>query len=234
MASNPLLDLATAGELDSLLVGWFLWAPTAVLVPAVGWVGSPIGLRLAIGLGLSLCVLPEAPVAGPLWIELGRALGIGVSVAVGAALVLWAALMVGGVADRAAFRSGRSDAAEPGPLPAGPLALLFGLLTCLAFLAGGGPQRVGDALVTVHRARLESLVEPVVSACIAAIHLAVAVATPVLLTLVLLEALAALLQRTAAPLLVEAALGPLKALAFLFLLAVALEPLVSALARALG
>lgn len=234
MASNPLLDLAAASELDSLLVGWCLWAPTALLVPAIGWLGSPVGPRLAMGLGLSLCVLPEAPLRRPLGLELARALGLGVSVAVGAALVLWAALMVGGVADRAAFRGARGESEEGGPLPAGPLALLFGLLTCVFFLAGGGPVRVGDALVKVHRAPPEGLTEGVAEACVAAIHLAVTVATPVLLTVVLLEAVAALVQRTATPLLVEAVVGPLKALGFLFLLAVALEPLVRALAGALG
>lgn len=232
MTSNPWLELLGTGELRALCVGWFLWAPTALLVPALGWIGAPLGPRLALGFGLSLCVLPEVSPQGELWLDLARALGLGVSVAVGAGAVLWAALMVGGIADRLRTTDGALDDTEL--LPTGPLALLFGLLTALFFLAGGGPARVGAALARLGEAPHPESARAIVDACTASITLAVTVATPVLLTALLLETLSALLQRSAAPLVAEALLRPLTALAFLFLLAVALGPLLEALGGALG
>ncbi len=234
MASNPLLESVVTGELRALLLGWFLWAPTALLVPAFGWPGSPLTPRLALGLGLSLCVAPSTAGLPEGWGgALAWALGIGVSVAVGAAGVLWAALMAGGVADR--FGPGGGGSSEEGLWdPPGPLSFLFGLLSALFFLAGGGPARAGAALTRLARVPAAGeLLQPILDACLASITLAVGVATPILLTVLLLEGIMVLLRRTALPLATEQLLGPLKTLAFLFLLAVALEPMLTALADAL-
>lgn len=222
------------GELRALILGWFLWAPTALLVPAFGWPGSPLAPRLALGLGLSLCVAPATTGLPAGWGEaLVWALGIGVSVAVGAAGVLWAALMAGGVADRFGPGGGRADGDGLWD-PPGPLSFLFGLLSALFFLAGGGPARAGAALTRLARVPSQGeLLQPILDACLASITLAVGVATPILLTVLLLEGIVLLLRRTALPLATEHLFGPLKALGLLFLLAIALEPMLTALADAL-
>lgn len=236
MPSNPLTDPLLTGELRSLFLGWVLWAPTALLLPAFGWPGSPWGPRLALGFGLSLCVGPTVDgLPGGAWGAFVWALGIGAAVAAGAASVLWAALMAGGVADR--FGPGGSQRGAVGEElwdPPGPLSFLFGLLSALFFLAGGGPARVGGALSRLAVIPEGEIVQPLIDACLASITLAVSVATPLLLAVLLLETVSALLQRTALPLATESLLGPLKALAFLFLLALALDPMLTAVADALS
>lgn len=239
MTSNLVEAFLAVGELRSLILGWFLWAPTALLVPALGWLNAPLTPRLALGFGLGLAAAPRGPAAeGSFWVELGRALLLGGVVAVGVAAVFWAALMAGGVADR--VWPGRSQLEGPRSeggaevVPQGPMSLLLCLLTALFFLAGGGPSRVSAALTDLAWSTNGGYAQKIADTCVASITLAVTVATPVLLATLLLEGVTALIARSAPSLIVDTLLGPLKALAFLFLLALAIHPMTAMLVEALG
>src|SRR5690606_37129006 len=102
------------------------------------------------------------------------------------------------------------------------------------FLAGGGPSRVSAALTDLAGSTNGGYAQKIADTCVASITLAVTVATPVLLATLLLEGVTALIARSAPSLVVDTLLGPLKALAFLFLLALALPPMMAVLVEALG
>jgi type III secretory pathway component EscT len=236
MASNVLGGLPLSGELQALVLGWFLWAPTALMVPAVSWIGAPVTSRLAVGLGLSVCVAPvigRAP-EGSFWFELIEFLLMGFAVAVGSGAVIWAAMMAGGVADRLGPGGAqRGASAEAEPLPTGPFGMLFGMLSILAFLGAGGPAHVGAALGRLMVVPQTGLLGAIIDGCLASITLAVTVATPILLAATLLELITALLQRAAYPVAVEGILPGLKGLAFVFFIALAVGLMLSMLSEAL-
>jgi type III secretory pathway component EscT len=103
-----------------------------------------------------------------------------------------------------------------------PVAVLFSLLASIAFLETGGASRVASALAS-------PLLSPrfswsnVAQAFAGSVELAFAIAAPLAVASVLLEAASALIARSATPAYVAPVLAPLKSVALLGILALVLE-----------
>lgn len=218
------------------LAGWAaslcLWLPLAVVLPACGAPGLPLGVRVSLAIGLAfagprLALGPEQNVA---FVAL-RCLVTGGVAALGAAVVLSAALMVGGLADRLSRAGAATDAAGRGPLEA-----LFGMTSVLLFLAGGGPTSLGGALLRLggYQGGAGELARWVQDAALAAVTIAVVVAAPLLVTLLLFDVALALAARQSGPVAIDRLAPTLRALAFLVALALCFEGMIDALAKALG
>lgn len=185
-------------------------------------------------LAFAACVFPAlAPLAtassAPWIVQALTELARGVPVAVAAAVPLWAATMAGGVAD--ALR-GAQDTPTVAVVEgkATPLGVPLSILASAIFLATGGPARVVRTLA-LHPVG----VHPLVAASedlLGGITLAVALGGPLLAAAVVIEVAAALVARAAAPAQVHALLAPLRALGTLAVMALVLERVATALARA--
>lgn len=210
--------------------GWLLaWArvlPVVLLVPAFGLGSVLLPIRIGLALALALAIAPGLRVlAGgeePLWFAVGREVARGLPLAIGTAALLWAAVMAGGLADN--LRGGRESSEVPVlEEPAPPLAAVFGLLVGFAFLAGGGAERVISALA---EPQLTSTWGAAAQRLSQAIGLAVALAAPLVAASLLVEIAGAFVARAAAPAYVLPLLAPLRSLALLFVVWLALDRLV--------
>ncbi len=223
-----------SAELAEWAASLCLWLPVAIVVPAIGARGLPVSVRVALSFGLAL--------AGPAPVELPasdagllpfvvRRLVLGLVLALGVARVMWAALLVGSVADRLGAWGALSHGDEEG---AGPFEMLFGLTTMIVFFGGGGPARLAGAVADVGGGvGLESVAATVAGTALGAVTLAVTVAAPLLVAALLIELSLALIARAAWPIAWGALVPPLRALAFLVVTLSCFETMVSALARAL-
>lgn len=211
-------------EPRALAVGFARAAPAVTLVPALGLGAVPPQTRLALGLGLGACIAPAlgGPAAdGPLLLALARAVWHGLPVAVMASLVMYVAAMAGGVIDD--LRGARDTVSLPAlPEPMPPTAVLFTLLSVIAFLETGGAARVAKVLSVV-------TLPPhlgwagVAQTLAGSVELAFALSAPLFVATLLLETASALIARAATPAFIGPLLSPLKSLALLGVLALMLD-----------
>jgi len=222
-------------DLDALGHGWARALPIVIVVPAFGLRALPVSARAVLGLALAAAIAPGVGIAGGA--SGGRAaVGLledatrGLSVAVAAAVPLWAATMAGGVID--ALRGTPEQATVP--VVEGRPTLLGAPLSILAsaiFLAGGGAARAVAAI-----ARPETAANPVLLAAhnlTAGIALAVALGAPVLVASLVVEVGAALFARSVLPTRANALIAPLRALAILVVVAVGIDRVAEGLALAM-
>lgn len=225
--------LAAAGvEPRAWALGFARAIPSVTLVPAFGLSAVPAPTRLVLGLALGLCIAPalagRADSAGIFVVAMGREALLGLPVALMAALATYVATMAGGLIDD--LRGGRESVTLPVlPEQLPPVSVLFGLLASLAFLELGGAARVVGALASpLLEARFSWLT--VVQAFAGSVELAFAIAAPLAVACVLLEAASALIARAATPAFIGPVLAPLKSVALLGVLALVLERIAELLA----
>jgi type III secretory pathway component EscT len=221
-------------DLAALGLAWARVMPAVTLVPAFGLRALPAPARAVMGLAFAACIFPAL---GPAAIPSSRPLVLlalvevarGVPLAVAAAVPLWAATMAGGVAD--ALRGSQETPSVPTVEgKATPLGVPLSLLASAIFLATGGPARVVKALA-LHPVGDHPLLAAA-GDVLGGIALAVALGGPLLAAAVVIEIAAALVGRSASPAQVHALLAPLRALGTLAVMAVVLERVATALARA--
>jgi type III secretory pathway component EscT len=210
----PLVALEIA-DLRAFALAWARALPLVTIIPVFGMpaVAAPIRLGFAVALAVSAApaLRPLADGSSPFVLALLREAAAGLPVALGAAALLWATVMAGGLADN--LRGGRESLELPWlDEPASPLAGLFGLFVAVAFLEVGGAARVAAVLVepelrTTWAAGAERLA--------ASIGLAVAIAAPLVAGSLLVEIAGALVARSASPAFVLPLLAPLRSLALL-------------------
>ncbi len=219
-------------DLGALGHAWARVLPIVALVPAFGLRALPLSARALLGLALAAAIVPGmgAIAAGGDAASLLDESVRGMSVAIAAAVPLWAATMAGGVIDalRGAESTGSAPTVEGRPTAFGaPLSILASAI----FLEGGGAAR---ALAAV--ARPETASSPALLAAhnlVSGITLAVALGAPILIASIVVEVGSALLARTIAPIQTSAILAPLRALTLLVILAVGIDRIASALALAM-
>jgi type III secretion protein T len=223
-------------DLPELGLAWGRVLPIVVLVPAFGLRALPLSARAVIGLALAAAIAPGIALVGTHHGEhvsaLADELTRGLSVAIAAAVPLWAATMTGGVID--ALRTSGAPELMSSPTVEGRSTQLGALLSVLAsaiFLAGGGASRAVAAV-----ARPETASSPVLLAAhdlVAGISLAVALGAPVLVASIVVEVGSALIARTASPAQIQTVLAPLRALVVLVVLAVSIDRIAAGLALAI-
>lgn len=213
-------------------LGFSRAAPAVTLVPAFGLGAVPPQTRLVLGLALGLCVAPalgaEATGGQPLLVAMaGAALG-GLPVALLASLAVYVAMTAGGLVDD--LRGAKESITLPAlPEQLPPVGTLFALLASMAFLETGGAARVAAALAQSLGAAHFSWAA-VVRAFASSFDLAFAIAAPLVVASVVLEAASALIARAATPAFIGPVLAPLKSLALLGVLALVLERITELLA----
>jgi flagellar biosynthesis protein FliR len=206
-------------------LGFARAAPAVTLVPAFGLSAVPPPTRLTLGLALGLCIAPalsgEVNGGGPFLLALGREALVGLPVALLASLSIYVAAMAGGLVDD--LRGGRESVTLPVlPEQLPPVAVLFALLASIAFLETGGAARVASALSSPLLSARFSWAA-VAQAFAGSVELAFAIAAPLAVTSVLLEAASALIARAASPAFIGPVLAPLKSVAVLAVLALVFE-----------
>jgi type III secretory pathway component EscT len=216
---------ASGVEPRAWALGFARAAPAVTLVPAFGLSAVPPPTRLTLGLALGLCIAPALSGAvdsgGPFVLALGREALIGLPVALLAALSIYIAAMAGGLVDD--LRGGRENVTLPAlPEQLPPVAALFALLASIAFLETGGASRVARALSSPLLSARFSWTA-VAQAFAGSVELAFAIAAPLAVTSVLLEAASALIARAASPAFIGPVLAPLKSVAVLAVLALVFE-----------
>lgn len=205
--------------------------PAVLLVPAFGLRALALPARVLFAFILAASTLPLAahgqPLQGP-WLSalLGEVVR-GLPLAISAATTIWAAGMAGNLLDevRGGHHPGEFPVADS---PSGPLGVLLSLAASISFLELGGPARLVEALAS---ATIDaSLVQHVVRGAVAGIQLAVLIAAPLLVLLIVIEVFHALVARATSPGLWLPLLAPLRALAFLAITALLLDRLIEGLA----
>jgi type III secretory pathway component EscT len=217
-AFDDVLSLFTAlggSDLRAFGLAWARALPIVTIVPAFGLsaVATPIRLGLAAALAVAAApaLRPVASDGSPLVVALMREAAAGLPVALGAAAILWAIVMAGGLADN--LRGGR-EAAELPLLdePGTPLAALFALFAAVGFVEVGGIARLAAALATPELHVTWALAAHRLAA---SIGLAIAIAAPLLMGSLLVEIAGALVSRAASPAYVLPLLAPLRSIALL-------------------
>jgi type III secretory pathway component EscT len=234
--------LAALGEMGLDLMAFALaWArllPTLVLVPAFGAKVLPRATVTVLGLGLGFALSPALAgaltpqaQAGPFVLALVYQVAAGLPVALSSAALLWAAMMAGGVIDD--VRGVQSAAASPFAEVSTPIGTLFGLYACFSFLQLGGAEHVVSALLDVEpsAAGLAPQLLRAVGHLVAAIGIALALATPILVAVIVWEVAAALIARAATPAHVQAVVAPIRSLVLLSALALSLEGIFALMQR---
>lgn len=224
---DALAAVFTANGVDprAWALGFARAMPAVTLVPAFGLAAVPPQTRLTLGLALGLCIAPalstEMVAGGPFFLALAREAFVGLPVALLASLSIHVAAMAGGLVDD--LRGGRESVTLPTlPEAAPPVAVLFALLASIAFLETGGAARVASALSSSPLSSRFSWFA-VSRAVSGSIELAFAIAAPLAVASVLLEAASALLARAATPAFMAPVLAPLKSVALLGILALVFE-----------
>lgn len=211
------------GDLAAFVLGWARALPTVILVPAFGLWLLPLSVRALLGASLAVCLagaMGGDPSVAPASIALAAAheIVIGVPIAVVASASVWAAVVLGGLADQASGTVSRARA----PAFPGPLSFLLGLAACVAFLEAWGVERL-----------VESLSSPgattALGALTAGLDIGITVAVPILVVAFLVDA-ALLLAMREAPSLRGLPTSPLRAAAVLVVLAALLDGVLEALA----
>jgi type III secretory pathway component EscT len=219
------IDLAALG----LACGRLL--PIVILVPAFGLRALPAAARAVIALALAAAIAPAVGLAGA-----GSAHGLldevtrGLSVAIAAAVPLWAATMTGGVIDALRAAPEKVDAPTVEGRPS-QMGALLSILAAAIFLAGGGASRAVAAV-----ARPEIAASPALLAAhdlVAGVSLAVALGAPVLVASIVVEIGGALVARAASPAQIQSLVAPLRALIVLVVLAVSIDRIAEGLALAM-
>jgi type III secretory pathway component EscT len=206
-------------------LGFARATPAVTLIPAFGLAAVPAPTRLVLGLSLGLCIAPALSESvhgsGPLLLALGREAFAGLPVALLASLSMYVAAAAGALVDD--LRGARESVTLPTlPEPLPPIGVLFALLASIAFLETGGAARVAAALASPLLSSRFSW-SLVVRAFAGAVELAFAIAAPLAVASVLLEAGSALIARAATPAFVGPVLAPLKSVALLGVLALVFE-----------
>ncbi len=217
---------------EAWLLGATRLLPTVLLVPAFGLRALMFPAQLLFAFVLAAATLPLAPQGaapqGPWIIALLGEIARGLPLALSAAATLWAAAMAGNLLDEV------RGAYHPADFPlvdsaSGPFGVLLSLVASISFLELGGPARLAEALALagpVHAGSIWALVR----SAVAGIQLAVLIAAPLLVVLLVIEVFHALIARVTSPGLWLPLLGPLRALAFLMMAALLLDRLVEGLA----
>lgn len=214
---------------------WLLAAarllPAVLLVPAFGLRALAFPARVLFAFILAASTLPLAasspPLRGPWLIALLSEVTRGLPLAVSAATTIWAAGMAGNLLDeaRGAHHPGEFPVADS---PSGPLGVLLSLAASICFLELGGPARMAAALAD---GTLDpSYVRHVVRGAVAGVQLAVLIAAPLLVLLIVVEVFHALVARATSPGLWLPLLAPLRTLSFLAIAALLLDRLIEGLA----
>lgn len=224
---DALTAVFTANAVDprAWALGFARATPAVTLVPAFGLAAVPPQTRLALGLALGLCIAPalsgEVSQGGLFVVALAREALVGLPVALLASLSIYVAAMAGGLVDD--LRGGRERVTLPAlPEELPPVAALFALLASIAFLETGGAARVAGALSSPLMSSRFSWPR-VVQAFAGSVELAFAIAAPLAVASVVLEAASALIARAASPAFIGPVLAPLKSVALLGILALVLE-----------
>lgn len=238
---QPPLSLAEAfeaifgpggAELRAWALGFARAAPAVTLIPAFGLSAVPVPTRLVLGLSLGGCIAPAlaqtASRDGSLLVALGREAFLGLPVALLGALATYVAMIAGGLVDD--LRGARESVTLPAlPEALPPVAVLFGLLSSIAFLETGGATRVAAALASPVLGGRSSWTS-VVHALSGSIELAFAIAAPLVVASVLIETASALIARAATPAFIGPVLAPLKSVVLLGVLALVFERIAELLA----
>lgn len=210
-------------ELGAWSLAWARALPIVTIVPAFGLSAVALPIRLALAGALALAAAPALrPLAAdgtPFVVALVREAAAGLPVAIGAAAVLWATVMAGGLADN--LRGAREISELPlldEPSPA--LAALFGLFAAVAFIEVGGVARLAAALA---QPELQTTWAAAAHRLAASIGVAVALAAPLVIGSLLIELAGALVARAASPAFVLPLLAPLRSLSLLALVWVSFD-----------
>ncbi len=204
-------------------LAWVRALPIVTIVPAFGLGAVALPIRLGLAAALALAAAPALrPIAAdgsPFVVALVREAALGLPVALGAAAILWAVVMAGGLADD--LRGGREVPElplldEPGP----PLSALFGLFAAVGFIEVGGVARLAEALATP---ALHATWAAAAARLAASIGIAVAVAAPLVIGALLVEISGALVARAASPAWMLPLIAPLRSLAILAVLWVSFD-----------
>jgi len=223
------LDLRAVG------LGWARAAPVVAIVPAFGLRALPGPVRALMGLCLAACVAPAlretVPTQSWAWALVMSAVS-GIPIALAAAIPLWAATMAGGAID--AVR-GAGDQVQMPTIEGRPtwFGVPMALLASAIFLTTGGPARVASALATP-APMTDAVLLRAAFDTVAGIHVAVAVAAPVLAAAVVIEVSSALIARAASPTQIQSLIAPLRAFAILAVAAFTLDRMVRVLAVWIG
>ncbi|MGC4092133.1 MAG: flagellar biosynthetic protein FliR [Polyangiaceae bacterium] len=193
----------------------------------------PAAARAGLGFSLAVAIAPALrPVVSVVPFPLALALESvrGLPIAVGAAVLVHTALMVGGVVDD--LRGARPGATLPVfDAEHTPFGALFGLLVAVAMLLSGAPARLIGALAQLSPSLS---LRGVIDVLTASTGIALAVAAPVLGVVLILSVAEALLARAASPAHVSQLLGPLRSVVLLAVLALLFERMQEALLLTLG
>jgi len=210
-------------DLAPLALAWARALPIVTIVPAFGLAAVALPIRVALAVALAAAAAPGLrPLAldgTPFVVALAREALVGLPVALGAAALLWAAVMAGGLVDtlRGAREAGELPLLDE---PGTPLSALFGMLAAIAFLEVGGAARVAAALSD------PGLATPwaeVAARLAASLGIAVAIAAPLVAASLLIEIAGALIARAASPAFVMPLLMPLRSMAVLAVLWVSFD-----------
>jgi type III secretory pathway component EscT len=223
LASELLRALAAAGlDPTSWALAWARLIPSLLLIPTFGLSAFPIALRLGFALVLGATIAPglvlSSSAAPSFSVAFAAELASGVPVALGVAISVWGATMVGELIDTLRGAARRS----PFEGSASPLGVLLSLGAGVAFFQLGGPARLAAALANAKPFHEQDL-RSIALALAHGIQFAVVLAGPVLALVPFLELLHGLLGRTSRPLVLSAVLRPVRALLLLAVIALLLD-----------
>jgi flagellar biosynthesis protein FliR len=218
-------QLEAAGiSLEAWALAWARLSPSLALIPAFGARLVPPAGKAVLGLALGFVVAP-ALVPGMdtsqhwalgLLLEAAR----GLPIALSAAALLWAASMAGGLAEDlrggGPARVGLLEPDTPG------LSALFGLFAAACFLKLGGAQHLAAQLSAPTLAWDTPLLGAIFT-LVGALNIAVALAAPLLVSVVVWEVAAGLIARAATPAYIQMTLAPARALVVLIAAALSLQ-----------
>jgi flagellar biosynthetic protein FliR len=228
------LRVLFGGDLAPWLLAWARVAPLLIVVPAFGAAAVPAAARAGLGVALAAAIAPSIqplpPNALPLGFELLRQAALGVPVALGAAVLVYAAVMAGGaIDDLRGARETTSMSVFEGPTTSS--GTLLGLLVLILFLELGGAARVVAALT--HLDREGPTLHEVAQQLAGSIEIALAVAAPLAAAAIVLGVAEGLIARASVPAHVSALLSPLRGVALLALFALLLDRILAVFAVSL-